>query len=69
MKFSASTSLVFLAVFSPVLRDPTMSVGWSVGWLVGQLVGWSVGWLVGRSVGPLFTFLALFSFLSIQLLP
>ena len=37
--------------------------------LVCRLVGWSVGWSVGRSVGPLFTFSAFLSFLSLRLLP
>ena len=36
-----------------------------VGWLVGRLVSWSVG----RLVGPLFTFSAFLSFLSLPLLP
>ena len=45
-------------IFSRVLRDSTT-----------RHVGPSVGRLVGRSVGPLFTFLAFFSFLSTQLLP
>ena len=54
-------SFLFLLIhsfFSRVLRYSTP-----------RYVGPSVGWLVGRSVGPLLTFSAFLSLLSIRLLP
>ena len=57
-RFLVADTRLYKPLFCP-------SVGWSVGRSVGRLVGWSVGW----SVGPLFTFLAFLSFLSLRLLP